>query len=168
MTPTGELIAAVEQSDYLALRPDSDVREALMANLGPGESISASDLPRVPTPAGGAKMWSWVCRAASPDSSWVSAMSPARVGPLWSTTARKEVLSRGGFGLASAAAGGGAGAGAAAAAAGHTVHMWGGGQAYGAKTGPGPQRGGPAAYGLSGPACCIGLCWRAWARAASI
>ena len=60
MTPTGELIAAVEQSDYLALRPDSDVREALMANLGPGESISASDLPRVPTPAGGAKMWSWV------------------------------------------------------------------------------------------------------------
>lgn len=60
MTPTGELIAAVDESKFLALRPDSDVREALLANLGPGETISASDLPRVPTPAGGAKMWSWV------------------------------------------------------------------------------------------------------------
>jgi hypothetical protein len=60
MTPTGELIAAIDESKFLALRPDSDVREALMANLGPGESLSAADLPRVPTPAGGAKMWSWV------------------------------------------------------------------------------------------------------------
>lgn len=60
MTPTGELIAAIDESKFLALRPDSDVREALMANLGPGESLSATDLPRVPTPAGGAKMWSWI------------------------------------------------------------------------------------------------------------
>lgn len=59
MTPTGELIVGVSESKFLALRPDSDVREALMANLGPGESLSASDLPRVPTPAGGGKVWSW-------------------------------------------------------------------------------------------------------------
>lgn len=58
MTPTGELITGVE-SKFLALRPDSDVREALMANLGPGETLNASDLPRVPTPAGGGKVWSW-------------------------------------------------------------------------------------------------------------
>lgn len=47
-------------SKYLALRPNSDVREALQANLGPGEKLNASDLPRVPTPAGGGKVWSWV------------------------------------------------------------------------------------------------------------
>jgi len=59
MAPTGELITGVADSKFLALRPDSDVREALMANLGPGESLQATDLPRVPTPAGGAKVWSW-------------------------------------------------------------------------------------------------------------
>lgn len=59
MTPTGELIVGVSESKFLALRPESDVREALMANLGPGESLQPSDLPRVPTPAGGAKVWSW-------------------------------------------------------------------------------------------------------------
>lgn len=59
MAPTGELIVGVQDSQFLALRPDSDIREALMANLGPGETLQASDLPRVPTPAGGAKVWSW-------------------------------------------------------------------------------------------------------------
>jgi hypothetical protein len=59
MTPTGELITGSSGSKFLALRPDSDVREALMANLGPGESLLASDLPRVSTPAGGGKVWSW-------------------------------------------------------------------------------------------------------------
>jgi len=59
MSPSGELITGVASSNYLALRPDSDVREALTANLGPGESLNASDLPRVPTPAGGGKMWGW-------------------------------------------------------------------------------------------------------------
>lgn len=59
MTPTGELITGVEGSKFLALRPDSDVREALLANLGPGEMLQASDLPRVPTPAGGGKVFSW-------------------------------------------------------------------------------------------------------------
>jgi len=59
MAPTGELITGIEASRFVALRPDSDVREALMANLGPGETLQASDLPRVPTPSGGAKVWSW-------------------------------------------------------------------------------------------------------------
>jgi hypothetical protein len=59
MTPTGELITGAAQSKFLALRPDSDVREALMANLGPGETLLASDLPRVSTPAAGGKVWSW-------------------------------------------------------------------------------------------------------------
>jgi len=59
MAPTGELIVGVADSKFLALRPDSDVREALMANLGPGETLLASDLPRVSTPAGGGKVWSW-------------------------------------------------------------------------------------------------------------
>lgn len=56
---TGELITGEAGSKFLALRPDSDVREALMANLGPGETLNASDLPRVSTPAGGGKVWSW-------------------------------------------------------------------------------------------------------------
>lgn len=59
MSPTGELITGYDGSKFLALRPDSDVREALLANLGPGETLQASDLPRVPTPAGGGKMWNW-------------------------------------------------------------------------------------------------------------
>jgi hypothetical protein len=59
MSPTGELITGCEGSKFLALRPDSDVREALVANLGPGETLQASDLPRVPTPAGGGRMWGW-------------------------------------------------------------------------------------------------------------
>lgn len=58
--PSGEMMVGVESSTFLALRPDSDVREALLANLGPGESITAADLPRVPTPAGGGKVWSWM------------------------------------------------------------------------------------------------------------
>ena len=59
MVPTGELITGAAESKFLALRPDSDVREALMANLGPGETLLASDLPRVSTPAAGGKVWSW-------------------------------------------------------------------------------------------------------------
>lgn len=54
-----EMISAVQESKYLALRPDSDIAEAMTANLMPGEKLSASLLPRVPTPAGGAKVWSW-------------------------------------------------------------------------------------------------------------
>ena len=60
MTPTGELIAGIEGSSYVALQPASDIREALLANLGPGESIQPQDLPRVPTPAGGGRRWNWI------------------------------------------------------------------------------------------------------------
>lgn len=59
MTPSGELMVGSDGSKFVALRPDSDVREALLANLGAGETLQASDLPRVPTPAGGGKVWSW-------------------------------------------------------------------------------------------------------------
>jgi hypothetical protein len=45
---------------YLALRPDSEIAEALAANLVAGESISASDLVRVKTPSGGGKTWQYV------------------------------------------------------------------------------------------------------------
>lgn len=59
MSVSNELMVGAEASKFVALRPDSDIREALMANLGSGESITASDLPRVPTPAGGGKTWAW-------------------------------------------------------------------------------------------------------------
>ena len=39
--PTGEMIVGAEGSKFVALRPDSVVREALMANLGPGESFKS-------------------------------------------------------------------------------------------------------------------------------
>ena len=47
-------------SQWLALRPDSEIREAIEANMRPGERLRASDLPRVPTPSGGGTVWSWV------------------------------------------------------------------------------------------------------------
>lgn len=59
MASSGELIVGVSDSKFLALRPDSDVREALTANLLPGETLQVTDLPRVPTPSGGGKVWSW-------------------------------------------------------------------------------------------------------------
>jgi hypothetical protein len=88
MTPTGELIAGIEQSKFVALRPDSDIREALLANLGPGESLQPSDLPRVSVPAGGGKVWSWTDAgnneqsAKSLDGLLVSVMT---MGTLWGT-----------------------------------------------------------------------------------
>ncbi len=59
MSVSNELMVGAEESRFVALRPDSDIREALMANLSAGEAITASDLPRVPTPAGGGKVWTW-------------------------------------------------------------------------------------------------------------
>jgi hypothetical protein len=58
MSVSNELSVGVD-SKFVALRPDSDFREAMLANLGQGESLSAGDLPRVPTPAGGGQVWSW-------------------------------------------------------------------------------------------------------------
>lgn len=99
MAPTGELMVGTEGSTFLALRPDSDVREALMANLGAGETIQASDLPRVPMPAGGGKVWQWL-DAGNNDQSAPS-IDGALVyygvrGTLWptqeATTGRQPVL----------------------------------------------------------------------------
>jgi hypothetical protein len=60
MTISNELMVGVEQTQFVALRPDSELREALLANLAPGETLSANDLPRVPTPTGGGKTWQWL------------------------------------------------------------------------------------------------------------
>ena len=54
-----EMISTVAETKYHALRPDSAISAASSANLMPGERISASLLPRVPTPTGGSKVWSW-------------------------------------------------------------------------------------------------------------
>jgi hypothetical protein len=56
---SGELMIGTEDSKFAVLRPDSDIREALAANLAAGEVIEASDLPRVSVPAGGGLVWSW-------------------------------------------------------------------------------------------------------------
>lgn len=56
---TTELVE-VRDERYLALRPDSEIAEALAANLVAGETIQASDLVRVKTPAGGGKVWQYV------------------------------------------------------------------------------------------------------------
>lgn len=56
---SGELMIGTEDSKFAALRPDSEIREALAANLASGETIQASDLPRVSCPAGGGLVWSW-------------------------------------------------------------------------------------------------------------
>lgn len=52
----GNALAVVEPSKYPALCPDSDIAEAMAANME-GETIQESDLRRVPTPAGGATRW---------------------------------------------------------------------------------------------------------------
>jgi hypothetical protein len=60
MTIGNELMVGAEGSRFMALRPDSDIREALTANLAAGEQLNASDLVRVPTPAGGGLLWQWL------------------------------------------------------------------------------------------------------------
>lgn len=50
---------AVQGTQWLALQPDSDLREALQANIVAGETIDVSDLIRVPTPGGGGTTWTW-------------------------------------------------------------------------------------------------------------
>lgn len=59
MGVSGELMVGCEGSKFMALRPDSDVRDALLANLAAGETLQLTDLPRVPTPAGGGLVWQW-------------------------------------------------------------------------------------------------------------
>ncbi len=50
-------LSVLEQSKYLALRPSSDIAEALEANLANGERIKETDLTRVKIPGSGATRW---------------------------------------------------------------------------------------------------------------
>jgi len=59
MTKTEIMVPEDDGPRYLALRADSEIAEALAANLVAGETIQASDLCRVKTPAGGGKVWQW-------------------------------------------------------------------------------------------------------------
>lgn len=50
-------LAVLEQSKFLALRPNSELREAFEANYAAGETMKFSDLIRVKNPSGGATKW---------------------------------------------------------------------------------------------------------------
>lgn len=50
-------LMTLEQTEYLALRPDSDLQTALRENIDPDEGISEKSLIKVPTPAAGATNW---------------------------------------------------------------------------------------------------------------
>jgi hypothetical protein len=54
-TDTG--LSVLEKSNYLALRPSSDIAEALEANLANGERIKETDLTRVKIPGSGLTRW---------------------------------------------------------------------------------------------------------------
>jgi hypothetical protein len=50
-------LMTLETTEYLALRPDSDLQAALAENIDPEEGISEKNLIKVPTPAAGATTW---------------------------------------------------------------------------------------------------------------
>lgn len=50
-------LMTLEKTDYLALRPDSDLRTALAENIDPDEGITEKSLIKVPTPAAGSTNW---------------------------------------------------------------------------------------------------------------
>lgn len=50
-------LTTLQNSRFLALRPDSDIAEALEANLANGERIKETDLTRVKIPSGGVTKW---------------------------------------------------------------------------------------------------------------
>lgn len=50
-------LMTLETTQYLALRPGSDVMAALAENIDADEGISEKNLIKVPTPAGGATQW---------------------------------------------------------------------------------------------------------------
>jgi hypothetical protein len=52
-------LAVIKRDTYMALRDDSDVREAMAANLASGERVDVTDLIMIPTPLGGVTTWSW-------------------------------------------------------------------------------------------------------------
>ena len=55
--PQTTAIATLETSRFLAIRPNSDIAEALQANLATGETLRESDLTRVKVPGGGGTRW---------------------------------------------------------------------------------------------------------------
>lgn len=57
-TAGGTALAVIDGSRFAALAPNSEQRQALAANLAPGERLDEQDLIRVPIPAGGATYWS--------------------------------------------------------------------------------------------------------------
>ena len=53
-------IASVSSSSFEILNPESDIREAMIANLADeGGSVDINTLPKVSMPTGGGKNWSW-------------------------------------------------------------------------------------------------------------
>lgn len=50
-------LAVVSRDKFVALRDDSDIAEAMAANIAVGEKIDESVLTRVPTPTGGGTTW---------------------------------------------------------------------------------------------------------------
>jgi len=49
-----------ETSQYLALSGDQDFREAMQANIAPGQTVGLGDLIRIKTPSGGGRTWQYV------------------------------------------------------------------------------------------------------------
>ena len=49
----------VPANTFIGLQPDNEAREAMLANMMPGEGFEESDLVRVKTPAGGGTMWEY-------------------------------------------------------------------------------------------------------------
>lgn len=56
--PETTALATLESSKFLALRPDSELAEAMAYNYANGETVRFSDLIRVKTPSGGSTKWS--------------------------------------------------------------------------------------------------------------
>lgn len=52
LTPEQNAIAILEASQFIAVRPSSDIREAMEHNMKTGDTINEQDLTRVPIPGG--------------------------------------------------------------------------------------------------------------------
>lgn len=57
VTPERKALTTLQASKFLVLRPESDLAEAMAANIPDGEEITESSLTRVKTPSGGALAW---------------------------------------------------------------------------------------------------------------
>lgn len=50
-------LSTLDQSRFLALRPSSEIQEAIMANMKAGDTLKVSDFVRVKIPSGGNTRW---------------------------------------------------------------------------------------------------------------